>query len=386
MNPTRCPACGAVGLEPVAVAPGVTVHSCVLYDTRDAARAAPTGELLLGFCRACGLLSNTMFDPSRVDYGAGYEDSQAHSPGWVEWARDIASELVDRYRLHGGRALEIGCGKGDFLALLAETGDMDGVGYDPAYRPGPLVPPVRDRLQFVTRSYTGHEGDHRCDLMVCRHTLEHVPDAAAFVSRLRQGLGGRDDVIVFVEVPDGERILSEQAFWDVYYEHCAYYTSHSLSSLFARCGFDVLRVRRSFGGQYLLMEARPRPTGAPSPPPPPAALGEAVDRYRISVPKRIRLMRRRLLDLPTPVVFWGAGSKAVGLLNALDVDWHVTAVVDVNPVKQGHYLPRSGHPVLAPNEVKAIEPASVVVMNPVYTVEIAEELDRLDVQARVVSL
>ena len=66
------------------------------------------------------------------------------------------------------------------------------------------------------------------------------------------------DAVVFFQVPDMKRILQERAFWDVYYEHCSYFTAGSLDRLFTRAGFDVTEVWREYGGQALMIAASPR--------------------------------------------------------------------------------------------------------------------------------
>ena len=41
---------------------------------------------------------------------------------------------------------------------------------------------------------------------------------------VRRAIGDRLDTVVLFELPDVERVLREVAFWDVYYEHCSYFT------------------------------------------------------------------------------------------------------------------------------------------------------------------
>ncbi|NJM57780.1 MAG: hypothetical protein HC857_10560 [Synechococcales cyanobacterium RU_4_20] len=42
--------------------------------------------------------------------------------------------------------------------------------------------------------------------------------------------------MVYFEVPDAERIFAERAFWDVYYEHCSYFSPPSLTALCGAAG------------------------------------------------------------------------------------------------------------------------------------------------------
>ena len=59
------------------------------------------------------------------------------------------------------------------------------------------------------------------------------------------------------ELPDVRRVLDEVAFWDVYYEHCSYFSAGSLARLFRATGFEVLDLALDYDDQYLLLEARP---------------------------------------------------------------------------------------------------------------------------------
>ena len=78
---------------------------------------------------------------------------------------------------------------------------------------------------------------------------------------VRATLGDKADTVVCFELPDGERVLEEQAFWDMYYEHCTYFTLGSLARLFRACDFALLDLYKVYDGQYLMIEAKPGATG-----------------------------------------------------------------------------------------------------------------------------
>ncbi|HRK30367.1 MAG TPA: hypothetical protein PLD59_04755, partial [Tepidisphaeraceae bacterium] len=62
------------------------------------------------------------------------------------------------------------------------------------------------------------------------------------------------------------------------------------------------------------------------------------------------------------------------------------AVVDINPAKQGTYLPGSGHEIVAPAELLEIRPSRVIVMNPIYLDEIRQSLTALGLTPDLVPL
>ncbi len=350
------------------------------------------GSLRLAFCEACGFVQNNAFDPLLIDYSEGYEDSQAFSQRFLAFARGLADRLTQTYELRGGQVLEVGCGKGDFLALLCEVADAHGLGIDPSYPPGRQRDEARGRLEFIADYYTRADRERRFDLFCCRHTLEHLPEVGEFVSMVADGMIASPGSVAFFEVPDVTRVLEELAFWDLYYEHCSYFSPGSLARLFRRCGFQVLRVAREFDEQYVMLDVR---RGDPEAVPREdeeddlARLSAAVERFTQAIPPFLDGWRKKLGDLRErgrKAVLWGAGSKAVGFLTTLEVAEEIEYVVDINPHKHDMHLAGTGHRIVAPAFLQEYKPDLVIVMNPVYTDEIRGELSAMRLEPEVMAL
>jgi SAM-dependent methyltransferase len=360
--------------------PGVPVHSVLLHQTRAEALTFPSGDVELAHCRYCGSISNVAYLAELQDYSGQYESTQGYSPTFSGFHRRLALDLIERYGLRGRTILEIGSGQGEFLTLLCELGDNRGVGFDPAYR-GPEYPTeLGDRVAFVSDYFSESYADHVADFVCCKMTLEHIPNTSEFVSMVRRSLGARDGTMVFFQVPDVRRILHERAFWDIYYEHCSYFSLGSLARLFRRSGFKVVDLWLDYDDQYIMLAARPSGSSALSVLEQEESLevlaGDVADfaeGHKVALDAWREFLRGQH-KAGKRAVLWGGGSKAVAFLTALGVGEEIQFAVDINPIKHGTYLAGSGHPVVAPESLLEHAPDLVLVMNPIYVDEIGRSL------------
>jgi hypothetical protein len=70
------------------------------------------------------------------------------------------------------------------------------------------------------------------------------------------------------------------------------------------------------------------------------------------------------------VAIWGSGSKGVSFLSTLGVSELVSYAVDINPHRQGYFMPGGGQRIVGPDELAALGIDYVVVMNGVYLPEV----------------
>jgi SAM-dependent methyltransferase len=377
----------------------IPVQSSVVLHSRQEATAFGRGELELVHCSACGFIANRLFDPDLVDPELEYEDSQSFSMTFGVFAESLARGLIQRYGLSGKRVLEIGCGKGDFLALLCARGIHEGVGVDPAADPGRLPAELAGRVRLVRDSFGLQYANLVGDLICCRHTLEHIPDVGGFLAVLREAIGDRLDTVVLFEVPDTMRILKEGAFWDVYYEHCSYFTPGSLARLFERSGFEILDLRLAYADQYVLIEARPTDSSAANRQHDRSMridladdleeIAAAIRAFPGAAERQIEHWGDRIRGAANAgqrTVIWGGGSKAVGFLTTAGLGDEVSSIVDINPHKQGRYSPGTGHLIVGPEALGEISPDLVVVMNPIYRDEIRAKLAEIGLHPEVLAI
>jgi hypothetical protein len=255
--------------------------------------------------------------------------------------------------------------------------------------------PARQRserdVRFVREFFTENTNEIAPDLLCCKMTLEHIGQTNQFIRSVRS-VAKRKDSVIFFQVPDVRRILEEGAFWDVYYEHCSYFSATSLKHLFNGTGFAVQRVWTGYDSQYLMIVTSPAETGSG------VTFGDADDVAAIirmsgcfaATAARSRaawLSRlRKWADAGQRTVLWGSGSKAVAFLTTLGVRDEVEHVVDINPYRVGKYLPGTGQRIVAPAFLRDYRPDNVVIMNPVYRDEVGRELARQRCEPRVYTI
>jgi SAM-dependent methyltransferase len=385
-----CDACRAGELVAFADLGTVPVQCGAHWPERAGALASPAGQMTLGYCPSCAYVRNLRFEPELVVYDATMDMNLHHSPAVQQLTAELAGRLADRLPLAGARVLDLGCAQGELLRELCRRAGCTGTGWDPAYT-GPVgadpsgasfhagFPPRGDALPPY-------------DAFVSRHWLEHLADPYEFLVELRERLAGRPGY-GYLEVPDGHYDLGT-AGWQVIYPHVSYFDVYSLCRIVTRAGWRVEATGTLFSGTLRWVELsanRPVLAGPLAAGEQPglaardqqlAAIRGLAARYRAERDRWRRTVRQLAAEGARPVL-WGAGSRSVQFLSAVDPDRQLAAVVDVNPRKWGRYLPGGGHRVDPPERLAQLRPRAVVVTNPAYQDEIRRSLAELGVTAQL---
>jgi SAM-dependent methyltransferase len=353
----------------------VPVHQHVTGGTVEEARAAARGDIALTFCRACGFTFNGVFDPARTRYSSGYDNSQDHSDAFRGYLDGLVADLTRRHPLAGKTVVEIGCGQGSFLDRLTSLAGCTGVGFDPSFDTASRL--ENGKMFFVQANYDPSHVRAAGDVVCARHVIEHISNPQQLFDDIRSA--GTTPAKLWLETPRLEWIVERHAFWDIFYEHCSYFSMPTLAALVARNGWRVTRHQSTFGAQYQWIEGSTDSNGSNGSPTSIDA-GATIERLGMALHSfgrswvgwrttwQDRLRRERAKG---PWAVWGAGAKGVALLN--DVDPHaelVRAAVDVNPRKQGRYVPGTGHPIVASRSLRSLGIRAILVANSNYLDEI----------------
>lgn len=381
---TSCPVCSERDLEVIIRIPGMPLVCGQLFHSPEAARGAASGDLDLVQCQTCSHIFNAAFDPQRLSYDEGYENSLHHSPTFSGYADGLARDLVDVYGVHDSNVVEIGCGDGRFLKAICEAGGNRGYGFDPSQQDWTWDSGNGAKLEVTSDLFATNDLSPK--LLCCRHVLEHLNEPAGLLDSLRQDRFAEAGTVFYFEVPNGDVMKRPEGVWDHIYEHYSCFTLASLTYLFRSKGFHVLEAGTAFADQYLWVHARLDGEQRPPSPAPPDR--DEARRTRHGYQGLIGRWRERLAALKADckeVAVWGAGAKGSTFINLVDAAGAIDAVVDINPNKHGRFMPGTLHRVIKPEELLELKPSVIIVMNPMYLDEIAESVRNLGFETEFVT-
>ena len=190
------------------------------------------------------------------DYGTYYHSITRRQYPFKVWLREFFStwkqpaalaQLLDALP-RGAWVLDVGSGQGTLLARLARyRPDLDLVAFDvaPAGEQQGYAWVVGDACHLPFQ-------DVRFDLVLCRHVIEHIPNAMQMAHELARVLkpGGR----LYLECPDVRNTMSWAPlnFWEDP-THLRPYTRIGLSRVFQLCGLGTVRTGRTRDWRLVLL-------------------------------------------------------------------------------------------------------------------------------------
>jgi hypothetical protein len=326
MTISKCDACGGGALYQIYDLPRIPAFQNKLYLKQDEALKATPARVTLTACPDCDFVFNADNDSSLMDYDGDYNNCQDHSPTFRDYLEVIADLIIKGFEKKNPKIVEIGCGKGVFFGIMEERG-FDIAGFDPTYE---------GSNPRITKQFFNHDTNVTADAIIMRHTLEHIENPYTFLKNLATFLPPTTQI--FIEVPRFEWIAEKKAFWDIFHEHCNYFTERFFAGTFQ----GKAKIEGVFGDQYMLISAK---------------LGDlAIKPVALNVPNYKNLfiseipVYREMLAHHTNNLVWGAGAKGIAFANIMDPEPKaITHLVDINDKKQNRYVPLTGHLCVGPD-------------------------------------
>lgn len=311
-------------------------------------------DLVVCQCSGCGLVQ---LNSEPVHYYRDVIRAAALSPEMRAFREAQFGSLVSDFQLAGKTAIEIGCGRGEYLSLLNAAGV---VGHGLEHAEDSVAACVAQGLR-VTRGFVDSPDrplpGGPFDAFMILNFLEHLPDPNATLRGIWTNLA--DGGVGLVEVPNFDVILRERQFAEFMSDHLLYFTASTLRTALTINGFDVVECSDQFHGYLLSATVRKRAPLDLS------AFHVQQARQREQVHAYIRRFG------PRRVAIWGAGHQALAIIALLDLGSSIRYVVDSAPFKQGKFTPATHIPIVAPETLRSDPVDALIVIAGGYSEEVA---------------
>lgn len=380
---THCGVCGANGIDYLWELPSYPITEAV----GDFDPSYPAPDQSLNRCVSCGHVQlGWVLDPTFLYSDHNYAFAPPDSPKYraeYEFLSEFLMDAVRGDRL--GHVLEFGANNLALARTLRASSDSYGV-CDPLVGESKTLEGI-DRIPLLIEDALKSGFNRQFDLILARHTLEHVSDPLSLLSSLFENL--TETGVLAFEVPSFLHLVSKYRFDAITHQHLHYFTSQDAAKLAeltdSRLVLTRYNQRGSNGGSLLfaLSRSRGEDTGERSSgvPVPRDLLDESIGRFR----SQCQAMRESIDWDPSRTFGFGAS------LMLATVDYHLagslqqlTYVLDDDPGKAGVGYRNVDVRVQSPTDFAGLDAATVVVTSWENSRAIAGRLRSLGV-GRVIS-
>jgi SAM-dependent methyltransferase len=377
VSQTHCRFCGApleavfadLGMSPLA-------NSYLPPDRVNAMEAFYPLRALV--CGNCFLVQLEEFETPQEIF-SDYAYFSSYSSSWLEHSRRYAEQMIERLGLGpASHVVEIASNDGYLLQFFHER-QIPVLGIEPAANVAKValqkgIPTLVEFFGVTTAGSLAEES--AADLLLGNNVLAHVPDLNDFVAGMKLLLkpGG----VITMEFPHLMRLIEENQWDTIYHEHFSYFSFVTVSRVFEAHGLRLFDVEElpTHGGSLRIYAAHADDGEKAETPAAKelrererAAGYESLDTY-LGYGRRVQEDKRQILDFLIAlkrdglrVVGYGAPAKGNTLLNYCGVgpDF-IDYTCDLNPHKQGHFLPGSHIPIRSPEQIREDRPDVVVIL------------------------
>lgn len=311
-------------------------------------------SLRLCQCSGCGLIQ---LDCAPVPY---YRDVlRVGRTDTVDALRNAqCGALIEQYALHGKKVVEIGCGRGEYLRVLARF-PVEAFGVE--HQQASVRAACEEGLQ-AAQAFCGAEDvklpNGPFAAFFCFNFLEHQPDPNAMLRCVWNNLepGG----VGLVTVPCWEYIAQQGDFYDLVRDHLAYYTRETLRFLMEKNGFSVLETSIVNENTLSVTVQKRRPAAA-----------HKIAASLASLPQSFDAFLRPYEAKGQRVAMWGASHQCFTLLSAAHLEKRIAYIIDSAQQKQGRFAPASHVPIVPPAYFFEAPAAAILIAALEFTEEIA---------------
>lgn len=344
-------------------------------------------------CESCWLVQTEDHAQREQLFDADYAYFSSFSRSWLDHARRYVDGMMGRFGLTPAqRVVEVAANDGYLLQYVQAAG-LPCYGIEPT---ASTARAARDKGLTVVEDFFGRalarrlaDEGQQADLMVANNVLAHVPDINDFVAGFPLLL--TPDGVATFEFPHLLNLVQQNQFDTVYHEHYSYLSLTAVERIFQRHGLTVFDVESlpTHGGSLRVFAQRTNTGQRPIEPAVAHWLnheeqaGMRQPAFYAGLQQRAEHIKHDLLAFLLDakrrgcrVAAYGAAAKGNTLLNFAGVRPDLLSyVVDLNPAKQGKFMPGSRIPIVAEQHLLDDQPDYVLLLPWNLHEELAVQLD-----------
>ena len=331
-------------------------------------------------CENCFLVQlDEVQSPTNIFSDYAYFSS--YSETWLEHVKFFVNSVAERFQIgQSKKVIEIASNDGYLLQYFKEK-NIPVLGIEPASNIAKIaeekgISTVNKFFGEKTAKELVRSGE-KADLIIAFNVLPHVPNLNDFLIGLKTLL--KPDGIIIIQFSAYMLQLIKQNEFDViYHEHFSYFSFHTVQKILDFHGltiFDVEEMPIHGGSLRLFIEHK--------------------ENKNFEVNKNVGILLQKELDFGITdistyskfqnkvlqkrkdiqgffikaknegkkIACYGAPAKGNTLLNYCQIGTDfIDYTVDLNPHKQGHYLPGTHIPIFPPDKVKETKPDYLVIL------------------------
>lgn len=324
-------------------------------------------ELRLFKCGDCGLYQ---FDCEPVSYYRDVIRAVGLSETMRSLRRSDYAYMIEKYGLSGGRFLECGCGRGEFLEVLSEfPAEAYGTENNAEFAESAKKAIGEDRIANAfpeTCEDIFFGGDFDCFFSF--NFLEHQPEPAVMLESMYNNL--RDGGYGLITVPSFEYILNEGRYYELIRDHIANYSLDTLKRLCTDCGFEVLEIGHiGIGDTLRAVVRKPEKKEGCS-----CNTAEKLQENYGRIRDAVKDFTDKLDKEGKRLCLWGAGHQGFTIASTTALSEKAEYILDSAPFKQGKFAPASHIPIVAPEHFMKDPCDVILIVAPGYAKEINETI------------
>lgn len=314
-------------------------------------------------CKKCALVQLPEVASRESIFRSDYVYFSSYSTSWLAHAKEYAAIMTAHLNLGTeDLVVEVASNDGYLLQYFVETG-IQVLGVEPAagvaeVAIGKGVPTI---IEFFGEEIAARLAKKKKPkLMLGNNVLAHVPNIHDFVKGFSLLIA--DEGLITFEFPHLLNLIKDNQFDTIYHEHYSYLSVTALIPVFQSHGLEIVNVEKltTHGGSLRIFVAKANSSWSTQDSVKETVIEEAGFDPRdtaVWTSLQERTLRTRI-DLiselvrckkdGTRVAAYGAAAKGNTLLNYSGVDSDlIEYVVDLNPHKQGNFLPGSRIPIVS---------------------------------------